>query len=187
MAPRITADAIRRSIANGGQRNEAGRDLTFQNGRITPVNGPGGRAPGRAPGTVPFDPALSAFMRQMGAEEASIRQQARMEVQQAQGQWDLAAPAWDQRIEDQDSAVRMDAEERGLYRSGATVTGLTRGRMAIESERAAARAGLMDQQAASQWAAQNRIAQLRRDIIEQELAARTRIGERRAVSRYGAK
>lgn len=188
MPSNITADEIRRRIAAGTNR-VAPQDLTIRGGRIVPVNGPGGaRVAGRAVGaTVPFDPALSAFMRQMGAEEAAIRAQARQEVESAQAQWNLSAPMWDQRIEDATNAVAMDAEERGLYRSGATVTGIARGRAGIEGERAAAAAALRDQAMASQRAAQDRVLGLRREAAEQELAARTRIGQRRAETTYGAR
>lgn len=159
--------------------------LAIRNGRPVAVGAATSRT-GTAP-TVPFDPALSAFLRTMGVEEQNIRAQARQQGELASRQFTRTASQYDRRIEDDQRAVANDAAARGVFRSGRTAVDLTDARNDIELERAEAQAQVRDQLMALQMDATNRILELRRRAQEEELLGRTRVGERRATSRYGAR
>ena len=160
--------------------------LAVRNGRPVAVRRPATAGPtGRGP-AVPFDPALSAYLRSMGVEEQAIRAQTRQEGELASRNFQRTSGQYDQRIGEAQRNIANDAAERGMFMSGRTAVDLTSARNVVESERAEAQAALRDQLMALQLGATNQILELRRRAQEEELLGRTRVGQRRAESRYGA-
>jgi hypothetical protein len=132
-----------------------------------------------------YDPQLGAFLRAMGVQEQQVRAQGRQQSALASRQVARQNPLFDQRIGDAAQEIGGDAESRGVYRSGSTVTRLADSRNRIEAERNEVQATLRDQLQGIQYDTASRVAELRRQGAEERLSGRSRAGERQAKSVYG--
>ena len=124
-------------------------------------------------------------MRAMGVEEQLIRAEARQRSNLAERQVHRQLPSFDDRIAREGEAISADAEQRGVFRSGATMRNLARSRTDIEKERAETMAQLRDQVTGIHLDAASQVARLRRGRAEAELEGRTRQTERAAQASYG--
>lgn len=134
-----------------------------------------------------YDPQLSAFLRAMGLQEQQIRGQARQQGSLASRQVARQNPLFDQRIGDDAQGISDDAEARGMFNSGATVSRLANSRNRIEGERNEVQATLRDQLQAIQYDTAARVSELRRQGAEERLSGRTRAGTQQAQSVYGGR
>ncbi len=132
-----------------------------------------------------FDSTLSAFLRQMGVGEQAIYAEARQRADQAQRQYARSIPQWQNQEREAVEEVQDNAEARGVYRSGATVRNVALARNEVALRQNEALALSQDAQDAYALDAARRIADLRRQTAEQELAARTNGALRSATSVYG--
>lgn len=133
-----------------------------------------------------FDPALSAFLRSMGVSEQSVYADARQRNELAQRQLDRQAPEWTDRLRAAQQGVLNDAESRGVYSSGATIRNVALARAAIDRQRNEVIAQTGDTINTNNLDAASRVADLRRQTAEEELAARTRQTAANAQSVYGS-
>jgi hypothetical protein len=132
-----------------------------------------------------FDSALSAFLRQMGVQEQGIYAEARQRSDVAQRQYARSIPMYQEQEREAVENVQNDAEARGVYRSGATARNTALARNAVALRQNEALALSQDAQDAYALDAARRIADLRRQTAEQELAARSNAALKAASSAYG--
>jgi hypothetical protein len=132
-----------------------------------------------------YDAALAAYMRQMGTQEQTVYAENRQRANQADRQYKRSIPSFLEQERQAVEGVQGDAENRGVYRSGATVrnTGLARYGVALRQNEALALS--QDSQDAYALDAARRIAALRQGAAEQELAARRSQAIASATSAYG--
>lgn len=132
-----------------------------------------------------YDSALAAFLRQMGVEEQNILAESRLRSEISGRQYTRSIPVFENQEREAVEAVQGDAEDRGVYRSGATVrnTALARNEVALRQQEALASS--QDQQDIYALEAARQISGLRRSAAEQELQARTRQTIAGAQSAYG--
>lgn len=132
-----------------------------------------------------YDSTLSAFLRQMGVAEQGIYAESRQKADQAQRQYQRSIPMYQEQEREAVEKAQNDAEVRGVYRSGAMLrnTAIARNAVALRQNEALALA--QDAQDAYALDAARRIADLRRQTAEQELAARSSGALKAATSAYG--
>lgn len=121
----------------------------------------------------------------MGTQEQTIYAENRQRADQAQRQYKRSIPSFLEQERQAVEGVQGDAENRGVYRSGATVrnTGLARYGVALRQNEALALS--QDSQDAYALDAARRIAALRQSAAEQELIARRNQAISSATSAYG--
>lgn len=132
-----------------------------------------------------YDSTLAAFLRQMGVGEQAIYAESRQRADQAQRQYDRSIPMWAEQERSAVQNVENDAEARGVYASGATARNVGYARNDVAMRQNEALASMRDSQDTYALDAARRIADLRRQAAEQELAARSAAAVRSAQSAYG--
>lgn len=133
------------------------------------------------------DPALNAYLRAMGVEEASIRTGVRQQTRDAVRAWEVRQPLYKENLEEARQGIADDAEARGLYRSGATITRQAAAARDITRQYLGDRQAVTDAAAGFQRAGAEAVARLRRERAEQELSSRRAATERGAAAAYGAR
>lgn len=133
-----------------------------------------------------FDPTYSAFLRSMGVDEQNVYAQARQQSQFAQNSFDRQLPVLQEQQRVAVEGVRNDAESRGVLAGGTAAQNMNYANINALRDQSIARGALIDQQAQYSLDAEAKVADLRRQRAEAELAARTRTTESQARSVYGA-
>jgi len=121
------------------------------------------------------DPTFSAFLRNQGVRESEIQSEQAALVDRIARQRNLGSLGYDLQQEQAEKGTDTSWENRGLYASGGRLAELADRRRAIDVERAKFNTSLSDEQTGSDREAAQRIAELRRQRDEQELAARQRL------------
>jgi hypothetical protein len=132
-----------------------------------------------------YDSTLSAFLRQMGVDEQGIYAESRQRADVAKRQYERSIPMYQEQEREAVEKVEDSAEARGVYRSGATIRNVALARNAVALRQNEALALSQDAESAYALDAARRIAALRRQTAEQELAARSGAALKAATSVYG--
>jgi hypothetical protein len=103
----------------------------------------------------------------------------------ARRQYDRSLPSWAEQERSAVQDVRDDADARGVYSSGARLQNEARARTAVGMRQNEARALMEDELISGGLDDQRRLADMRRQAAEQELASRASAATNYATSAYG--
>jgi hypothetical protein len=137
-----------------------------------------------APNVAMEDPAYAAFVRMSGVQTSNIKNEIQARITAANSERNRAAAGYDKKADDTQREVGLDYEDRGFYNSGfrssmqASKVGDVRYNQNLEE---AARTDAME--SANRHATQD-LAELGQKRAEEEIAARSRINEKRAKQTY---
>lgn len=133
-----------------------------------------------------YDSTLAAFMRQMGVNEQDIYAESRERADMAKRQYERSLPMWAEETRTAVKGVDDDAQARGVYASGNRLRDSAYAQYGVALRQNEALAMSQDQQTSYALDAARRIADLRRQAAEQELAARSAAAVKSAASTYGS-
>ncbi len=120
------------------------------------------------------DPAYQAYMRQSSYQKEDRNSRMWEAIGSAQRRWQAVQPQYQDQTRNATSAVDLDYENRGLYRSGARVMDRTYAAQDIEHRRRAAEQDYYEQVYGEQTDAYRDVAQLTMEQGLQEYQARAR-------------
>lgn len=198
----LTADQLRPLIHSQNDRNELVRRLYYQElGRIKPdiegwqywansgldentmrtrmreAAGLSGKNPAE---DLLADQQYNTFLRKMQFDESEIQSGLVAAKEAARRRIDAQSGLYDQQRMQGARGVDDSFEARGMYRSGGRLKSLNENRMGIDRQQAQFESGIHSQSAEAERQAAGKIAEMRRNRAEQELAARDRLTLRSA-------
>jgi hypothetical protein len=140
------------------------------------------RAMGANPATQ--DAAYMAFLRQMGAEEANIKNEIQARVETSQRAVNRAAAGYSQQKKEATRNTALGYEDRGFTGGGIAAKAVDEAGAKVDYDRQQYESGETDAIQEANRKAQVQLSDLARQRTEQEFAARRRIGEGRAQQVY---
>lgn len=130
------------------------------------------------------DPAYAAYLRTMGVEQANIKNEIMARTEAVQRAINRNAAGYEQQKSERTKSVGLDFEGRGLGNSGAQYTQQNEASANIDYQRNQDESAQRDALDTANRSSQAALAQLGQRRAEEELAARQRIGEKRAQRTY---
>lgn len=115
------------------------------------------------------DPAYLAYMRQMGVDEANVNALTGWRVNSLTRQLGRALPAYAERREHAIRDTGIEHEGRGMYRSGARISGQAEAARAVDRQRMDYEAGIRDEIGELYLRTAMDVAEIRRNLVEQGL------------------
>lgn len=143
------------------------------------------RGMGNAPGNPAMeDPAYQAFLRSMGVQQANIKNEIIARTEAVQRAINRNAAGYEVQKKDKQRSIGLGFEDRGLGNSGAQYRQQSEAAAAVDYDRQQSEASQHDALDAANRAATQSLAELGQRRAEEEIAARNRIGQRRAQQTY---
>ncbi len=126
------------------------------------------------------DAAYAAYLRQMGVQQANIRNEIQARTEAVQRAINRNAAGYEQQKSEKTRDIALGYEDRGLSSSGARMQDQTKAAASVDYTRQQGEAEQTDALAAANRTAQGSLAELGQRRVEEERAARTRLGQSRA-------
>jgi len=121
-----------------------------------------------------------------GVQESNLRGEIQARIDQATRETNRAAAGFEQRKQDETRQVGLDFEDRGLFASGARMRGQSDAAAKVDYQRQMEEAARSDALANENRRTENELAELAQRRAEEEIAARSRIAEKRGAQTYQA-
>jgi 6-phosphofructokinase len=130
------------------------------------------------------DPAYAAYLRQFGIQNANIRNEIQARTEAVQRAINRNAAGFEQEKSNKTRDVALGYEERGFAGSGFQQQEQIRTGAEVDYRRQQSEAEQTDSLAGQNRAANNDLNELAQRRAEEEMQARTRIGQKRANQQY---
>lgn len=130
------------------------------------------------------DPAYQAFLRMSGVQTANIKNEIQARIEQTQRENNRAAAGYAQQKDEQTRNIGLDYEDRGFYSSGIRANKQGEAGAKLDYARQQEETARNDALANANRTAEGQIGQLGQQRAEEEIAARTRVTERRGKATY---
>lgn len=130
------------------------------------------------------DPAFLAFLRMSGVSEANLRNEIIFRTEAAQRAVNRAAAGYEQQKAQAGRNIGLSFEDRGLGNSGEQFRQQGESAAGIDYNRQSNEAQSNDALSLANMQAQNSLAELAQKRVEEEMAARERVGAKRAQQTY---
>lgn len=130
------------------------------------------------------DAAYAAYLRQMGVQQANIRNEIQARTEAVQRAINRNAAGFEQQKAEGVRNAGLGWEDRGLFNSGLRQQDQAKTAAGVDYQRQQSEADQTDALATANRQAQNSLSDLAQKRAEEELNARTRIGQKRAQQVY---
>lgn len=143
------------------------------------------RGMGNAPANPAMeDPSYQAFLRAMGVQQANIKNEILSRTEAVLRAINRNAAGYEVQKKDKQRNIGLGFEDRGLGNSGAQYKQQSEAAAAVDYDRQQSEASQTDALDTANRAATQSLAELGQRRAEEEIAARNRIGQRRAQQTY---
>jgi hypothetical protein len=131
------------------------------------------------------DPAYQAYLRQSGVQQATIKDEILARIDTANRERNRAAAGFQMQKDTTTKNIATDFEGRGLYSSGVRQSQQADASGKIDFQMQQEDAARNDALTEANRRAEQQLAELGQRKAEEEIAARNRVGEKRAKGAYG--